>query len=148
MSTPGAATTSIIDTGTNLLTNSAGNTGPAAYQGGNVGALPRTGVHEDIYLVPRDQNFMVRPYTRDMQIIQELVVELARVFLLRLPDTSADEDPILQAAAERSVERLVDATAARVISGERMARERARAAEQEPPQRAPAEPRSYGQAAQ
>lgn len=67
--TTGAATTTIVDTGTNLLTNSSGNTGPAAYQGGNVGALPRTGVHEDIYLVPRDPNFMVRPYTRDMQII-------------------------------------------------------------------------------
>jgi hypothetical protein len=65
----GAAVTSIIDTGTNLLTNSSGNTGPAAYQGTNTGALPRTGVQEDIYLVPRDSNFLVRPYTRDMQII-------------------------------------------------------------------------------
>lgn len=70
--TTGAAVTSIIDTGTNLLTNSAGNTGPAAYQGGNAGALPRGvgGVaHEDIYLVPRDPNFLVRPYTRDVQVI-------------------------------------------------------------------------------
>jgi hypothetical protein len=67
--TTGAAVTTITDTGTNLLTNGSGNTGPAAYQGTNVGALPRTGVHEDVYLVPRDPNFLVRPYTRDMQII-------------------------------------------------------------------------------
>jgi hypothetical protein len=67
--TTGVATTAIIDTGTNLLTNSSGNTGPAGYQGTNTGALPRNGMAEDIYLIPRDQNFLVRPYTRDMQII-------------------------------------------------------------------------------
>ncbi|MGW1744591.1 SU10 major capsid protein [Streptomyces sp. NPDC002092] len=69
--TTGAAVTSIVDTGTNLLTNSSGNTGPSAYQGGNTGAKPRTVTNaaEDIYLVPRDPNFMVRPYTRDMQIL-------------------------------------------------------------------------------
>lgn len=70
--TSGVAVTSIIDTGTNLLTNSSGLTGPTVYQGGNTGALPRGvgGVaHEDIYLVPRDPNFLVRPYTRDVQVI-------------------------------------------------------------------------------
>lgn len=67
--TTGVATTSIIDTGTNLLTNSSGNTGPAAYQGGNSGAKARGAAMEDIYLVPRDPNFILRPYTRDMQII-------------------------------------------------------------------------------
>jgi hypothetical protein len=70
--TTGAAVTSIIDTGTNLLTNSVGNTGPAAYVGTNSGAFPRGvgGVaHEDIYLVPKDPNFLVRPYTRDVQVI-------------------------------------------------------------------------------
>lgn len=69
--TTGAAVTSIIDTGSNLQTNSSGNTGPSAYQGGNTGAKPRTVTNaaEDIYLVPRDPNFMVRPYTRDMQIL-------------------------------------------------------------------------------
>jgi hypothetical protein len=67
--TTGAAVTSIIDTGTNLLTNSSGNTGPVAYQGTNTGAKPRNGVEEDIYLVPRDPNFLVRPYTRDMTIL-------------------------------------------------------------------------------
>lgn len=70
--TTGVATTSIVDTGSNLYTNSSGNTGPSAYQGGNSGALPRGvgGVaHEDIYIVPRDSNFLVRPYTRDVQVI-------------------------------------------------------------------------------
>jgi hypothetical protein len=67
--TTGVATTSIIDTGTNLLTNSSGNTGPAAYVGGNTGAKARGAGMEDIYLVPRDPNFLIRPYTRDMQII-------------------------------------------------------------------------------
>ncbi|MET9073841.1 hypothetical protein ABZX95_17075 [Streptomyces sp. NPDC004232] len=69
--TTGAAVTSIIDNGSNLLTNSSGNTGPSAYQGGNSGAKPRTVTNaaEDIYLVPRNQDFMVRPYTRDMQIL-------------------------------------------------------------------------------
>lgn len=67
--TTGAAVTSIIDNGTNLLTNSSGNTGPAAYQGTNTGVFPRGLGQEDIYLVPRDPQFMVRPYTRDLQTI-------------------------------------------------------------------------------
>jgi hypothetical protein len=70
--TTGAATTSIIDNGSNLLTNSSGNTGPTAYQGTNAGALPRSSgnaAQEDIYLVPRDPNFLVRPYIRDMTIL-------------------------------------------------------------------------------
>lgn len=69
--TTGTAVTSIIDTGTNLQTNSAGNTGAASYQGTNTGALPRSAANaqEDLYLVPRDPNFLVRPYVRDMQIL-------------------------------------------------------------------------------
>jgi len=67
--TTGVAVTSIIDTGTNLLTNSSGNTGPAAYQGTNAGAKPRGAGAEEVFLVPRDENFFVRPYTRDMQVI-------------------------------------------------------------------------------
>lgn len=67
--TTGAAVTSIIDNGSNLLTNSSANTGPSAYVGTNSGAKPRGAGAEEIFLVPRDQNFFVRPYTRDMQII-------------------------------------------------------------------------------
>ncbi|HEY6021611.1 MAG TPA: hypothetical protein VIY48_17610 [Candidatus Paceibacterota bacterium] len=67
--TGGTAVTTIIDTGANLLTNSSGVTGPSAYVGTNTGALPRGAGQEDIYVVPRDANFMVRPYTRDVQVI-------------------------------------------------------------------------------
>jgi hypothetical protein len=74
--TTGVAVTSITDTGTNLLTNSAGNTGPAAYVGTNAGAKPRPvpaantfNAYEDIYLLSMDPNFLVRPYTRNMQIL-------------------------------------------------------------------------------
>lgn len=69
--TTGTAVTSIVDTGSNLLTNSSGNTGPSAYQGTNTGAFPRSGANaqEDVYLVPRNADFLVRPYTRDMQIL-------------------------------------------------------------------------------
>jgi len=67
--TGGTAVTTIVDTGTNLLTNSSGVTGPSGYQGGNTGAKPRGAGNEDIYLVPKDPNFFLRPYTRDMQII-------------------------------------------------------------------------------
>lgn len=68
--TTGTATTVIYDTGTNLLTNSAANTGPSAYQGAPTGSLGARGAQqEDIYLIPRDRNFLVRPYTRDVQVI-------------------------------------------------------------------------------
>ena len=65
----GNAVTSIVDTGSNLLVNGRTQTGtapwPTAYVGGNTGAKPRNTKDEDIYLVPRDQDFMVRPYVRD-----------------------------------------------------------------------------------
>jgi len=78
--TTGTATTTIIDTGTNLQTNSAGATGPTAYVGTNAGTGPRllstsggtvtAGLApEDFYLIPRTADFGVRPYTRDMQVI-------------------------------------------------------------------------------
>ena len=74
--TTGVAVTSITDTGTNLLTNSAANTGPTAYVGTNTGAKPRPvpaantfNAYEDIYLLSMDPNFLVRPYTRNMQIL-------------------------------------------------------------------------------
>ena len=68
----GVATTTIIDTGTNLLTNSAANTCTTAYSGAS-GAIPRGLLSEDIYLIPSDPNFIVRPYIRDLE-----VVDLAR----------------------------------------------------------------------
>lgn len=59
----------------------------------------------------------MRSTARDMAILQELVVELARLILLRLPDTPADEDALLQAAADSRIERLLDAAAARIAAG-------------------------------
>lgn len=59
----------------------------------------------------------MRSTARDMAILQELVVELARLILLRLPDTPADEDALLQAAADSRIERLLDAAAARIAMG-------------------------------
>ena len=81
----------------------------------------------------------MRATARDMAIVQELLVEFARAFFLRLPDTVVDEDPTVQAAVERRIERLLDATAARVVSGERKTREAAPPAEEPHPLRSAAE---------
>ena len=59
----------------------------------------------------------MRSTARDMQIVQELVVELARAFFLRLPDAVIDNDPTVLAAVEARIERLLDATAARIVAG-------------------------------
>lgn len=79
----------------------------------------------------------MRATARDMTIVQELLVEFARAFFTRLPDTTADQDPLLRAAVEARIERLLDAAAARIIAGG------SRAFETEPP----AEPRSFKAAA-
>jgi hypothetical protein len=42
----------------------------------------------------------MRATARDMTIVQELLVEFARAFFARLPDTAADQDPLLRAAVE------------------------------------------------
>lgn len=59
----------------------------------------------------------MRANARDMAITQELVVEIARAFFVRLPDSLADADPLVQAAVERRIDRLLDATAARIAAG-------------------------------
>ena len=59
----------------------------------------------------------MRNTARDMSILQELLVELARAIFLRLPDTPADEDPLLQAAADARIDRLLDAAAGRIAAG-------------------------------
>ncbi|MEY9937299.1 hypothetical protein [Streptacidiphilus sp. MAP5-3] len=65
--------TSIVDTGSALVPqNGATVPGvlPTAYNGTNAGAKPRNAGIEDLYLVPRDANFMVRPYVREIQPIE------------------------------------------------------------------------------
>lgn len=59
----------------------------------------------------------MRATARDMTIVQELLVEFARAFFARLPDTAADQDPLLRAAVEARIERLLDAAAARIVAG-------------------------------
>lgn len=58
----------------------------------------------------------MRNTARDMNIVQELLVELARMILLRLPDTPADEDPLLRASAELRIARMLDAAASRIAA--------------------------------
>ena len=64
----------------------------------------------------------MRSTARDVQIIQELVIEVARAFFMRLPDAVTDQDPVARAAVDRLIERLLDDTAARLISGGRSQR--------------------------
>lgn len=71
----GAVLTSIVDTGSNLLGNgvSVASTGyPQAYAGAP-GALgnqkARGATDEDILLVPRNEDFILRPYVRDFRTI-------------------------------------------------------------------------------
>ena len=59
----------------------------------------------------------MRAMARDMTIVQELLVEFARAFFARLPDSPADDDPLLRAAIEARIERLLDAAAARIVAG-------------------------------
>lgn len=59
----------------------------------------------------------MRAAARDMVIVQELLIEFARAFFARLPDTTADQDPLLRAAVEARIERLLDAAAARIAAG-------------------------------
>ena len=78
----------------------------------------------------------MRSTARDVQIIQELVIEVARAFFLRLPDAITDQDPITRAAVDHRIEKLLDDTAARLIAGSRAQRDEIQA---EPPsvQKAP-----------
>ncbi|MDQ8027461.1 MAG: hypothetical protein REJ23_01950 [Brevundimonas sp.] len=65
----------------------------------------------------------MRSTARDMQIVQELLIEVARAFFLRLPDAVIDEDPTVKAAVDQRIERLLDATAARIVAGAGKARD-------------------------
>lgn len=75
----------------------------------------------------------MRSTGRDMQIVQELLIEVAKAFFLRLPDAVEDEDLTVQAAVDQRIERMLDATAARIVSGRRESRpETLREARREP----------------
>ena len=80
---------------------------------------PRADPDDRLLNLERSLRDHMRSTGRDMQIVQELLIEVAKAFFLRLPDTVADEDPTVQAAVDRRIERLLDATAARIVSGRR-----------------------------
>ncbi len=65
----------------------------------------------------------MRSTARDVQIIQELLIEVARAFFLRLPDAVTDQDPVVRAAVDRRIEKLLDDTAARLVAGSRSQRQ-------------------------
>lgn len=77
--------------------------------------FPAVDPDDRILLLDRALRTHMRATARDMQIVQELIVELARAFFLRLPDAAIDEDPVVKAAVDRRIERLLDATAARLV---------------------------------
>ena len=63
-------TTSIVDTGTALIPQNSStqpSTVPTTYVGTNAGMFPTAAGQENIYLVPRDRDFMVRPYIRELR---------------------------------------------------------------------------------
>ena len=80
---------------------------------------PKADPEDRLLNLERSLRDHMRSTGRDMQIIQELLIEVAKAFFLRLPDAVVDEDPTVQAAVERRIERLLDATAARIVSGRR-----------------------------
>ena len=62
--------TSIVDTGSTLVPQNGATVpaqGPAAYIGTNAGLKPRSAGQEDIYLMSRDRDNVLRPYVRDIQ---------------------------------------------------------------------------------
>lgn len=65
--------TSIIDNGINLVPANGATvpaTVPAAYVGTNSGHLPRQAGYEDLFLISRDEDNVVRPWVRDVSPIQ------------------------------------------------------------------------------
>lgn len=78
---------------------------------------PRADPEDRLLRLERSLRDHMRLMARDMQIVQELQIEMARAFFLRLPDSLADEDPTVQAAVEQRIERLLDVTAARIVAG-------------------------------
>ncbi|RZJ00938.1 MAG: hypothetical protein EON90_05400 [Brevundimonas sp.] len=90
---------------------------------------PRADPEDRMQVLERSLRDHMRSTARDMQIVQELLIEVARAFFLRLPDVIADQDPTVQAAVDIRIERLLDATAARIVAGQRREHQAADSAE-------------------
>ncbi len=82
-------------------------------------ASPHVDPEDRLQGLERSVRDHIRSSARDMQIVQELMVEVARALFLRLPDAIVDEDPTVQAAVDRRIERMLDATAERIVAGRR-----------------------------
>ncbi|WP_425989787.1 hypothetical protein [Brevundimonas sp. TWP2-3-2] len=78
---------------------------------------PQADPEDRLLQLERSLRDHMRATARDMQIIQELQIEVAKALFLRMPDAFADEDPTVQKAVEHRIERLLDATAARIVHG-------------------------------
>ncbi len=78
---------------------------------------PRADPDDRLLALEQSLKGHMRSTRQDMQIIQELVVEVARALFVRLPDGVGDQDPTVQAAVDRRIERMLDDTAARIVSG-------------------------------
>lgn len=78
---------------------------------------PRADPEDRLLTLEQSLRGHMRSTRQDMQIIQELVVEVARALFVRLPDAFIDQDPTVQAAVDRRIERMLDDTAARIVSG-------------------------------
>jgi hypothetical protein len=78
---------------------------------------PQADPEDRLLQLERSLRDHMRATARDMQIIQELQIEVAKALFLRMPDAFADEDPTVQKAVEHRIERLLDATAARIVQG-------------------------------
>lgn len=65
-------TTSIVDTGATLVPQNGATvpaTYPAAYVGTNSGFTPPVTGQQNVYLLPRDPDLLIRPYVREMQTV-------------------------------------------------------------------------------
>ena len=58
----------------------------------------------------------MRSNTRDMQIVQELLIEVSRALFVLPTDPSLDQNPQVQAAIDGRVERLLNAAGGRVVA--------------------------------
>ena len=81
---------------------------------------PKADVDDRLLQMERKLGDHVRANSRDLAIVQGAIVQLARDLHERLPDSWADRDPQLRAAADIAEERFLDRVAARMISGRRM----------------------------
>lgn len=59
----------------------------------------------------------MRLTARDLQIVEELQFAIARVLFTRLPETAHDRDPVLQAAVDARLKKLLDEVASKINAG-------------------------------